>query len=80
MIDLGAEDSQNCENFDPNVQAGKNRVKKVTKIKPPPSAAFLQTTSSDEEKTPITGTIKFSEISTVDLSYMVKSTVEIDPN
>ena len=54
MIDLSTEDS---ENVNPNIQAGQSK-KDQEQIKPPPSAAFLQT-DEDEEKTPITGTIKF---------------------
>ena len=56
MIDLGAEDPKNSENSDPNIQAGPNKGStskkgQKQKIKPPPSAAFLQTTSLDEEET-----------------------------
>ena len=70
--DLSAEATENSENLDPNVQAGRENSENVDpniqagrekaskskveqKIKPPPSAAFLQTTSSDEEETPIKG-------------------------
>ena len=50
MIDLGAEDPENSENSDPNIQASPKKGQKQ-KIKPPPSAAFLQTTSLHEEET-----------------------------